>query len=159
MTTLRAKFKPISTVAGVLAGLGEFGHLVTKLADGSILNLLQPAVQATITVGAESTNVRAITITLKDRRGKAINYAENVDIIVYSSAAGTDFIATGGSTGIEIGASGKLLTVVAKKLFRAISTTAGVIALTWTDTGTETFAIGVRLPNGRVVMSTAQANT
>lgn len=158
MPTQRAKFKPLSPVAGVMAGLGEFGQLVTKLADGSILNLLQPACQATITVAAEITDVRQITITLKDRRGVAINYAQMVEIIVFSSAAGTDFVATGGSTGIAIGASGKLLTVVAKKVFKAISTTAGVIALTWTDTGTETFAIGVKLPNGRVVMSTAQAN-
>jgi len=158
MPTLRAKFKPLSVVAGVAVGLGEFGHLVTKLADGSILNLLQPAVQASISVGAEVADVRTITITLKDRRGNPINYAQLVEIGVYTSAAGVDFVATGGSTGIAIGASGKLLTVVAKKLFKAISNTSGVIALTWTDTGTETFAIGVKLPNGRVVMSTAQAN-
>lgn len=158
MPTLRAKFKPLSVVAGVAVGLGELGQLVTKLADGSILNLLQPAVQASISVGAEVADVRTITITLKDRRGNPINYAQLVEIGVYTSAAGVDFVATGGSTGIAIGASGKLLTVVAKKLFKAISNTSGVIALTWTDTGTETFAIGVKLPNGRVVMSTAQAN-
>lgn len=158
MAERRSKFKPISSFVGFLAGIGEFGNLVTKRADGTILALTQPCVDATITVGAESVDVRQITITLKDRRGNAINYAQLVEIGVYTSAAGVDFIATGGSTGIAIGANGKLLAVVAKKLFKAISNTSGVISLTWTDTGTETFAIGVKLPNGRVVMSSAQAN-
>jgi hypothetical protein len=117
--------------------------------------LVQPCADASITVGAESVDVRAITITLKDANGNAINYAEQVDIIMLASAAAADFAATGGSTGIAIGASGKLLTVVAKKLFKAISTTGGVIALTWTDTGTESVAVGVRLPNGRIVPSAA----
>jgi len=153
-TSPLTKFK---SLFGWELGIGALGELVTKV-SGAIIRLTQPCVDCSITVAAEITDVRQITITLKDRKGVAINYAENVEIGVYTSAAGIDWVATGGSTGIAIGASGKLLAVVAKKLFKAISNTSGVIALTWTDTGTETFALGVRLPNGRVVMSTAQAN-
>ena len=67
--------------------------------------------------------------------------------------AATAFVVTGGSTGIAIGANGAILALVAKKVFKAISSAAGLIGVTWTDTGTETFNLGVRLPNGRVVLS------
>jgi hypothetical protein len=113
---------------------------------------------ATITVGAESTDVRAITIQLKNGYGRNINFAAEVDIAVLLNAAGTDYAATGGSTGIAIGASGKLQQIIAKKRFKARSTTAGVIALTWTDTGTEAAYLGVILPNGKQVISSALTN-
>lgn len=113
---------------------------------------------ATITVGAESGDVRNITIQLKNGLGRNVNYAAEVDIVVLLNAAGTDYVATGGSTGIAIGASGKLQTIIAKKRFKARSTTAGVIALTWTDTGTEAAYLGVILPNGKQVISSALTN-
>lgn len=114
---------------------------------------------ATITVGAEASDVRAITIQLKNKLGRNINYAAEVELAVLLNAAGTDYVATGGSTGIAIGASGKLQQIIAKKRFRARSTTAGVIALTWTDTGTEAAYLGVILPNGKQVVSSALTNT
>lgn len=127
-------------------------------AKGGSLAITQPCVDATITVGAENTDVRAITIQLKDAVGNDIDYVETVEIIVFSSAAMTAFAGTGGSTGIAIGTDGALLAIVAKKYFLATSEADGDIDLTWTDTGTETVAIGVRLPNGRVVVSSAFAN-
>ena len=71
----------------------------------------------------------------------------------------TAYASTGGSTGIAIGTDGALLAVVAKKYFLATSESDGDIDLTWTDTGSESVAVGVRLPNGRVVVSDAFANT
>jgi hypothetical protein len=120
--------------------------------------LAHAAVDATITVSAEVTNVRTIDITLRDSRGRAIDTVTQVDLVVLLNASGTDFAATGGSTGIAIGASGKLLTIVAKKLFRGISTAAGVMQVTWTDTGNEAAYLGVRLPNGNVILSSALTN-
>lgn len=124
---------------------------------GNDVPISQPCVDATITVGAEDNNVRPIAIQLKDANGNDINYVETVEIIVFSSAAMTAF-ATGGSTGLAIGTDGALLAVVAKKYFLATSEATGSIDLTWTDTGTESVAVGVRLPNGRVVVSEAFAN-
>ena len=115
-------------------------------------------VDATITVGAEAGDARAITVTLKDAAGDAIDFAEMVELVVLLNAGGTDFVVTGGSTGIAIGASGKLLAIVAKKVFKAITTTAGVLALTWTDVGTEVAFLGIKLPNGKVVISSALTN-
>lgn len=123
------------------------------------VNISQPCADATITVGAENTNVRAIAIQLKDANGNDIDYVETVEIIVFTSAAMTAFADTGGSTGIAIGTDGALLALVAKKVFLATSEADGDIDLTWTDTGTEAVAVGVRLPNGRVVVSETFANT
>lgn len=118
------------------------------------IDITRPCVGATITVSAEAATVanqRDITITLTDAKGVAINYAEMVELIVFSSSAMTDFTTTGGSTGIAAGASGKILALVAKKVFRAISSTAGALEVIYTDTGTDAAYLGLRLPNGRIV--------
>lgn len=143
----------LQSLKGRLLGVTDLGNLA-----GNGLEITRPCVDASIVVGAEISNARAITVTLKDGKGSPITYAENVELLVLADAGGVDFVATGGSTGIAIGASGKLLTVTAKKYFKAISTVAGVIALTWTDTGTEVAYLGVRLPNGRIVVSDPLTN-
>ncbi|TGQ11213.1 hypothetical protein EN858_14925 [Mesorhizobium sp. M4B.F.Ca.ET.215.01.1.1] len=153
MTTQPRTFK---SIMGKRLGVGAYGQLAAQNPT-AVLDITPKCVDASITVGAEAADVRAITITLKDVHGNAIDYAETVDIVMLLNSGGTDFVATGGSTGIAIGASGKLLAIVAKKVFKAISTTSGVIALTWTDTGTEAAFLGLYLPNGtRVISSTLQ---
>lgn len=116
------------------------------------IQVTSPCVDASVTVSDESTNVRTITIQLKDANGNDINYVEEVDIVLFTTAARTAYVATGGSTGIAIGTDGALSTIVAKKVFRATSEDDGDIDLTWTDTGSEAAAIGVKLPTGRYVM-------
>lgn len=145
--------KALTSLHGRKLGLAREGNLVAH-----DINVSQPCVDATITVAAENADVRAIMIQLKDANGKDITYVETVEIIVFASAAMTAFATTGGSTGLAIGTDGALLTVVAKKYFLATSEADGDIDLTWTDTGTESVAVGVRLPNGRVVVSDAFAN-
>lgn len=143
-----------TTLHGNVAGITRKGNL-------SALNkrVSHPCVDATITVGAENTNVRAITIQLKDAYGNDISEVTQVGIAVFANAAGTAYASTGGSTGIAIGTDGALLTVVAKKYFLATSEADGDIDLTWTDTGTESVAVGVILPNGNIVITDAFANT
>lgn len=132
------------------------GHLKQLVSNG--IEISRPCVDATIVVGDENTNVRAITIQLKDADGNDIDYVETVELILFLNDAKTAFVATGGSTGIAIGTDGALLAVVAKKYFLATSEADGDIDLTWTDTGSEAAYLGVRLPNGRIVMSTALTN-
>lgn len=123
------------------------------------IDITRPCADASITIGDESTNVRTITVQLKDSNGNDIDYVETFELIVFTSAAMTAFATTGGSTGVAIGTDGALLAVVAKKYFLCTSEADGDWDGTWTDTGTEEVAIGVRLPNGRVVVSSAFANT
>lgn len=110
------------------------------------------ATEADVTVGAEVSNVRAITIQLKDSNGKNITKIETVEVFVFADAAGADITAVGGSTGIAIGASGKIITTItAKKRFTCRTTATGLLTLTYTDTGTDVAFLGVRLPNGTTV--------
>lgn len=117
-----------------------------------------PCVDATITVGAEVTNVRAITIQLKDSNGNDVAERTMVRAHVMLDANGDAFAATGGSTGIAIGTDGAALAVVAKKSFILISEADGDIDLTWTDTGTEVAYLHLELPSGRRVVSDALTN-
>ena len=143
-----------TSLHGKRLGLGAKNQLVS---NG--IEITRPCADASITVGAEVNDVRAITIQLKDARGNDIDYVETVELILFLNAARTAFVVTGGSTGIAIGTDGALLAIVAKKYFLATSEADGDIDLTWTDTGTEAAYLGVRLPNGRIVMSTALTNT
>lgn len=143
----------LTSIHGRRLTLGAKDQLVSNS-----IEISRPCVDATITVGAEDTNVRAITIQLKDAKGNDIDYVETVELILFLNAARTAFVVTGGSTGIAIGTDGALLTVVAKKYFLATSEADGDIDLTWTDTGSEAAYLGVRLPNGRIVMSAALTN-
>lgn len=154
---VRGKFSNLQSI-----GTGHLGQLVKRLMGTAArlsgmanhVNLTSPIVNVTGTISAEGATVanqRDISLTLLDDQGDAINFAGMVELIVFSSSAMTDFTATGGSTGIAAGASGKILALAAKKVFRAISTTAGVIAVIYTDTGSDAAYLGVRLPNGEVV--------
>lgn len=118
-----------------------------------------PNMGATIVVGAENANVRAITVQLKDGDGVDLAHRAAVLIAVLLDADGDAFVVTGGSTGIAIGTDGALLAIVAKKLFLAISEADGDIDLTWTDTGTEAAYLAVIRPDGRIIASAALTNT
>ena len=114
---------------------------------------------ATITVGAEVANVRAITIQLKNGDGIAIARAAVVRLIVFTTAAAVA-LSTGGTTGLAIGANGLIVnTEVAKKSFLVKSDDTGLITMTYTDTGTDAAFLGVQLPDGRLIMSAAMTNT
>jgi hypothetical protein len=117
------------------------------------------AVGASIAVTDETTNVRGVTVTLKDANGDAITYQEIFELFVFSTT-GRTALATGGSTGLATDTAGLILKTVTAKLYFVVQTNAsGVANFTWTDTGTESVSITVRLPNGNTVSSAAFANT
>lgn len=122
------------------------------------IEVTHPCVDATITVAAEAGDARAITIQLKDALGNDVAEVTPVEIHMFANAAMTAYVTTGGSTGIAIGTDGALLAVVAKKFFLATSEADGDIDLTWTDTGTEAAYLGLKLPNGRMIVSAALTN-
>lgn len=133
-------------IHGRTLGLAEAGNLIANNK-----RLTNPCVDATVTVAAQTTSPRAITIQLLDSEGRDIDYVETVEVIAFGAADKTSF-SNGGSTGIAIGTDGALLALVAKKHFLVTSEADGDIDLTHTDTGTDALFIGVRLPNGNIVM-------
>ena len=127
------------------------------------IEITRPAVDATITVSAEgatTANTRDIVVTLLDSQGVAIEAVEEIEVHMFLNAARTAYVVTGGSTGITLGAAGDgaILIIVAKKVFVCTTEATGVLDLDWLDTGTEVAFLGVKLPNGRYVMSSALTN-
>jgi hypothetical protein len=125
---------------------------------GNDIQMTSAAVDASVTVSAEGATVanqRDIVIQLKDANGVNIDYVEEVELVLFTSNARAAYVVTGGSTGVAAGASGAIQTILAKKVFRGITTAAGLLTIIYTDTGTESVALGVRLPTGRYVMGSS----
>lgn len=133
----------LKSIMGRRLGLGHDGALVSNGKQVS-----RPCVDATVTVGDESANARAITIQLKDAYGNDIDYIEMVEILIVNSSDLTTLAAPAPSTGLAAGTDGALMQVVANNLYIATSESDGDIDLTWTDTGTAAAFIHVRLPGG-----------
>lgn len=156
----RAKFSSLNAL-----GVGHRGQLVKRFNPLPVqpgqaanhLNLSSPIVHVTGTISAEgatAANQRDILLTFKDDEGDAVNYAAQAELVLFAASTMLDFTATGGTTGIAQGSggnTGKMLALVAKKIFRVITDVNGVWAGIYTDTGTDAVYLGVRLPNGHVV--------
>ena len=148
----------VKSLIGRVLQLGDKNQLQSRDID-----ITQPAVGATITVSAEgatTANTRDIVVTLTDSEGAAIDYVEEIEVHMFLNAARTAYVVTGGSTGITLGAAGDgaILINVAKKAFYCTTETTGILDLDWLDTGTEVAFLGVKLPNGNYVMSSALTN-
>jgi hypothetical protein len=142
------------SIFGNLLGQGAYGQLATRHDGVNVRDLTDRVAHATITISAEAAttaDTRDITIQLKDHLGQNIDYAARFEILMFSAADMLDFVAAGGSTGVQAGASGKLLAVVAKKQFEAITTAAGLWVGSYLDTGTAAGYLAVRLPNGKII--------
>jgi hypothetical protein len=130
-------------------GWGPKGQIVR-----SDIPITNNAVDAVITTPAAQATAIAIQLTNDD--GSAIAHAQDVEAWVFADAARAALATTGGSTGIAIGANGYIAqTRVSKKLFTCVTDATGLLKLTWTDNASEAAFLGVRLPSGRWVMSTA----
>ena len=112
-------------------------------------------VNATVTLGAEAGDTIPITIQLLDAAGRDLDYVEEVSIAIFANVGRTAYATSGGSTGIEIGTDGAVQAIVANKYFKATCEIDGDIDLTWTDTAHEVAFLGLKLPNGKWVMSAA----
>lgn len=137
--------------------------LPTRQLRSNGIDITRTAVDATITVSAEgatTADTRDIVVTLLDSEGVAITEVEEIEVHMFLDAARLAYVVTGGSTGITLGAAGDgaILIVVAKKVFVCTTEATGILDLDWLDTGTEVAFLGVKLPNGRYVMSTALTN-
>lgn len=146
----------IVSLHGRRLGLAQTGNFV-----GNGMQLSSPLADAVITVSAEAAvaaNRREIGIQLLDVNGNELTEVVQLMAVVYLNAAATSFVVTGGSTGIAIGTDGALLALVAKKVFLLTCEADGDIDLTWTDTGDEAAYLGLWMPSGRIVMSSALTN-
>ncbi len=121
---------------------------------------------ATITIGAEATNVRAITIQLLDEEGADLDHVASVTAFLFTTAAMTTLATNVGSAGggMAIGTDGLLpynLSTGGNSLpnvFQLVSEADGDIDLTWTDTGTHEVFLALLMPTGDFVVSASIQN-
>lgn len=130
-----------------------------KLAISNIgaLKVAGDPANATITIGNESTDVRDITIQVKDINGTNVSSIKQFLIGVCSDSTGLTF-GTGGSTGLKDNGAGTLNDVVTKKLFLATCNATGALVLNWTDSGTEAAYIACYWPDGTRTVSAVVQN-
>lgn len=148
----------IRSIIGRVLQLGDSNQLMSR-----DIEMTKAAIDATITVSAEgatTANTRDIVVTLLNSEGEAISEVEEIEVHMFLDAARLAYVVTGGSTGITLGAAGDgaVLAVVAKKVFVCTTEATGILDLDWLDTGTEVAFLGVKLPSGRYVMSSALTN-
>ena len=108
---------------------------------------------ATITVGAEATNVINVAIQLTDYLGEDIAAPACIKAYCCTTSAGTTKETTTVSTEAAIKTDGELTVVTAKTEYNLLSEADGDIDIDFTDTGTNSFYLALVLPTGKIVVS------
>ena len=148
-----------SSGTAVTADAAELNLLDGVTATYQHLNALNnvPA-SATFVVGVESTNVVNVTATLKDAAGAAVSGRKQV--ICWLSSDSANVVSAGKQpTGAVTAVTGSIRPMAAdstthKSLFHGVTSTAGVLSLDVTDTGTKALQFIVGLPLGNMSVST-----
>lgn len=93
-----------------------------------------------ITVGAENTNVRAITVQIKDANGSPMRRKAWLDLVAWATTGQAAL--TSASTGLAVDTGTIAISAAtAGKVMRVLTDANGKAALTYTDTGTATCAV------------------
>ena len=138
----------LTELFGRLLGIGHKGQLIAGTSE-----ITSPCANCTITVGTETTNVIPITIQLEKADGSDLDEVGVVELLIFGDA-GKLSAGDGGSTGLALGTDGALISTLEAKKHLVVSSEAdGDIDLTFTDTGTSAYYLGVKLPNGNIIMS------
>jgi hypothetical protein len=126
---------------------------------GTILNTALSAVivpytvTTTPSVAAEAANVVAVAAQFT-AGGSNIAYRFNGHFFLSDDSSGIGFAATGPDS-VAAGAEGKVLLVVAKKLYAFQTNAAGLVNIDVTHAGAGTFYMVFVLPNGKQIVSGA----
>lgn len=110
---------------------------------------------ASFTIGTEAVNVINVGIQLKNADGADLAVRSSVFAYLSDDANGDSIIATAHSGGAAIGTDGLAIPLVANKAFMLTSESDGDIDINITETGTKTAYLILRMPNGKLVASTA----
>jgi hypothetical protein len=109
----------------------------------------------TFTVGTETTNTINLAMQLKDANGASIGEKCAVDFYLSDSSVGVGVTATAPTGNFAIGTNGTQLTIITGKYAKLVSTAAGLVDVTLTETGTPTFYPVVIFPDGTIQVGSA----
>jgi len=141
-TAIRGKLRSALANAAVA---DEIADLLTSLSGG--------IGGATFTIGTEDTNEIIVSIQILDARGDAVAEVVSVEVLLFDDAAGISFN-TDDYT-IAAGTDGALEQVVADKILMCTTEADGDLDISLTIIGAATTYLGIRLPDGRLVISDA----
>ena len=122
----------------------------------SILQLQQLQHDASLTPGAEASNVINVAIQIKDdKTGLDSAVRSSVRMYLSDDANGDSFVATAPSGAVAIGTDGLLVDIGGgtKKVFMLVSEADGDIDVNITEAGAKTLYMILVMPNGRLVAS------
>ncbi len=122
----------------------------------SIAELQNLQLDFAITPGAEATNVVNVAIIAKsDHNQNALAVPCAFDFYFSDASTGIGVVATAPSGTVAIGANGIVMDLTgAKKIFRGITTAAGLFDINITEAGAKTMYVIVIAPNGKLIPST-----
>ena len=115
-------------------------------------------VNADIDVAAEDTNVVAVDIQVVDSDGEDLENVYALEVFITDDEAGETLAVTAPDGGVAVASEGEgavLVALTANKHLQCITGSTGLLNLEITETGDDVFYVGVRLPNGKYVVSDA----
>lgn len=113
---------------------------------------------STITLGAAGSNTQTATIQLKDSTGANLAQVQKIEVYMCTDSAGATPSVSGANNGVSVTTGASLFVAVSKLYFNLISTAAGVVQLTFDNTGGSgpyTDRLVLVLPANQVVVSSA----
>lgn len=113
---------------------------------------------ASLSYGSETSHARVVTITLKDSAGNAVDAANVVRVYLSDASTGIGITGTACTSEATVATNGALLLVDATdSMWTVVSSTAGVITMTLTQTAAVNYYPVVVLPVGRIVVGSVLA--
>lgn len=112
-----------------------------------------PVGDASISLGAETTNTVTATVTVKDANGKAVSQRTALDWYLSTLATGEDVVGTAPNAGVVTGSAGAVHQQVTGKSGVVITNASGVANLVIGDSGAYTCYLVIRLPDGTLKVS------
>ncbi len=122
--------------------------------QGGSLFLNGAVSSASYTIGAEATNAILTTIQLKDAEGDNLAAVTPVLLWLSDNTDGSDVAGTAPNTSVVFG-TGHGEPLVTDKVWFALSDSSGVIAITTTETGADTWYWGIQTFRDGITVSGA----
>lgn len=145
------------------ASVNNFFDRTTPGTKDNVLNLngtvevedVRVAAKATFVVGTEATNAITVAVTFKD--GNDVAVAAPVATVCYlaNDAAGLDVHATAGTSANDNGTDGDVKDLVSGLVALVVSEATGELDFKVTSTGTPTYYLACRMPQGTLSVSGA----
>ena len=110
----------------------------------------------TFTISAQSGETRPVTIQLEDWAGNNLTVPTSVLCYLTNDAVGIVPTALADAD-LLIGTNGKLVELFEKVVYQLVSTATGLINVTVTENGVDSYYLVIVLPNGKLAVTAALA--